>query len=231
MNLLTWGKNAAAAPQPSVSSTTATSTRCEFDDVTVSYGDVVVLENFSARVNGPGLCTVIGHNGAGKTTLLKLACGLQLPISGEVRVDGLSTRDDWASIRRRVSASLYSERAYHFRLTGLQNLIYFGRLAGFTKGQTLQRVLTLREEFSVDLLLERKFSDLSLGQRKIFGMIVAFVLAEDLVVLDEPTATLDAANSRAALSMMQWAVEHGTTVLISTHDSELVDTADQVVVL
>ena len=62
-----------------------------------------------------------------------------------------------------MGVSPYSERSYHFRLTGLQNLIYFGKLAGLRKQETLSRLSPLRQEFTVTPLLERHFSEFSLG--------------------------------------------------------------------
>lgn len=205
--------------------------RIVFRDVSVKYGATTILSSVTEEIRGPGLCSVIGPNGAGKTTLLRLACGISLPTSGSVIVDGRFTSTQWHSIRDCLGVSLYSERSYHFRLTGLQNLIYFGKLAGLRKQETLSRLSPLRQEFTVTPLLERHFSEFSLGQRKIFGMIVALVTGGDLIILDEPTATLDISNSTAALTMMQWAINRGATIVVSTHDQNLIDHSDQVIQL
>lgn len=219
------------ASSPATPAHTPNTTRITFTDVSVKYGTTTIISGFNEQIRGPGLCSITGANGVGKTTLLRLACGISLPTSGSVLIDGESTEKHWSSIRERLGVSLYSERSYHFRLTGLQNLIYFGRLAGLRKKETLNRLAPLRQEFTVDPLLERHFSDLSLGQRKIFGMLIALVIGDDLIILDEPTATLDTTNSLAALTMMQWVIARGVTVLISTHDQNLIAQSDQVVAL
>lgn len=203
----------------------------EIDDITVAYKETVVFDSFSEVIEGPTLCSIIGANGTGKTTLLRLICGTALPRSGDIRINGMSTKDQWSDIRNILGSSLYAERSFHFRLTGLENLIYFGRISGFTRAKTLERLEPLRKEFSIEPLLERKFMQLSLGQRKIFGMIVAFLLTEKLVVLDEPTATLDEANTEAVIEMMQWAVSQGITVVTTTHHPSLVQTSQKVIML
>ncbi|MDK8536655.1 ATP-binding cassette domain-containing protein [Corynebacterium propinquum] len=205
--------------------------KISFRNVDVRYGKNEILTDLNANIYGPGLCSIIGANGSGKTTLLKIACGLSLPSSGEIFVNGLSTKDNWGAVRTNMGVSLYSERSYHFRLTGKQNIVYFGRLNGIKKAHTLEKVQVLSRNFSIEPLLERKFSDLSLGQRKIFGMIVAFVFSGDIVVLDEPTATLDNQNSRAVSAMILWGVDQGKTILITTHDQSLVEQSHQVITL
>lgn len=199
--------------------------------VSVVYGDTTILSDCNCRIKGPGLCSIVGANGVGKTTLLKLICGIALPTRGVVRVDGKSTARQWKEIRRKIGSSIYPERSYHFRLTGLENLVYFGRLSGFTKKETMRRAIQIQNEFNLAPLLQRNFASLSLGQRKIFGMLVAFVLSEDLVALDEPTATLDSHNAAAVVSMIEWAIKKGMTVITTTHDSMVIDKSDQVIQL
>lgn len=211
--------------------TKAETAKFSFRNVSVKYGDVQILEDVNLDTYGPGLISIAGANGVGKTTLLKLACGVSLPTTGEVFVDGLNTAKNWSMIRKKIGVSLYSERCYHFRLTGFQNLLYFGRLAGMRKAEIVAQLAVLGEEFSIDPLMDRHFSELSLGQRKIFGMIVAFVLSDELVILDEPTATLDEHNSLAVLSMINWAIAEGKTVLITTHDPKLIENSHQVISL
>ncbi|MCQ9344100.1 ATP-binding cassette domain-containing protein [Corynebacterium kozikiae] len=203
--------------------------RFKFRDVTVTYSNRTILKDINFTIAGAELCSIIGANGSGKTTLLRLACGISLPTKGDIYVNGYSTERHWNKIRRNMGVSLYSERAFHFRLTGRQNLIYFGRLEGMRKSETLSKLTNISNNFTIAPLLDRRFSELSLGQRKIFGMVVAFILSDDIVILDEPTSTLDNQNSIAAGEMIRWAIDQRKTVLITTHDPNLLEISEQVI--
>ena len=82
---------------------------------------------------------VVGPNGAGKTTLLKLIGGLLYPTSGSIRIEGFDTRIHESKVRRRVGYVINEERSFYWRLTGIQNLEFFGALDNFTRPRRVFR--------------------------------------------------------------------------------------------
>lgn len=201
--------------------------RC--DDVSFSYPDRPVLYHWTKDFPPGTSSAIIGPNGSGKTTLLKLLTGLVIPSSGRVYFGRWNTADDWKKFRSKIGLSLYSERSFNFRLDGYQNAEFIGALNGLHKHEVHERIEELFSRFDAARFFECRFSDLSLGQRSIYGLLVAALTSHGIVILDEPTSTLDAKNRRVVYAMISALTAGGHIMIVSTHDMEVAEACDYVI--
>ena len=176
------------------------------------YGSRWALRDCTLEVPSGSVTALIGPNGAGKTTLLQLAVGLSRPSAGSVRVLGCSPRQDAASVLPRV-AFVAQEHPLYRTLT-VDETMTFGRKLNpsWDDDVALQRLEQL------DLPLGQKVGKLSGGQQAQVALTLALAKRPELLVLDEPIASLDPLARREFLqSVMEAVAETGLTVLLSSH--------------
>ncbi len=196
-------------------SATATSRRVNGVNFSVSAGSVTAL---------------LGGNGAGKTTTIAMLLGLVLPTSGEIRVFGEDmTRNRYAVLHRMNFESPYVN--IPMRLTVRQNLDTFANLYGVV--DPARRIAELAEELRLGEFLDRPAGELSSGQKTRAALAKALVNAPELLLLDEPTASLDPDTAdwiRAKL--LDYRRGRGATILLASHNMQEVERlADRVLML
>lgn len=199
-------------------------------DLTIGYRNrrraTIVAAGLSATARGGELTVLLGPNGCGKSTLIRTLCGLQPPLSGQVLLDGTPLAGVPADrLARRVAVVLTD--AIDPGLLSARELAALGRIPYLTvTGRLSRRDYEIVEQAlaAVDALhlADRPAADLSDGERQRVMTARALAQQPEVLVLDEPTAFLDA-PSRAALTEMlrRLAREQGLTILLSTHDLEL----------
>ena len=184
----------------------------------VFAGDIRVLRDVSLSFEAGDCVSVLGRNGSGKTTLLRLITGNILPACGTVRVAGFATDRHRRQIAELIGVSMYSERAFYFRLTVEQNLRYFQSLRNrFGAGAARERA-DLIEQVGLTPHTRTKFMELSLGQRKRLGLARALIGNPPVIVLDEPFANLDDAGTAVVVDAVEQRRAHGLTTLFTTHE-------------
>ena len=191
------------------------------------YGSTWALSECTLEVPAGSVTALVGPNGAGKTTLLQLAVGLTKPTVGEVRVLGLSPRDDAMSVLPRLGF-VAQEHPLH---------------RGFTVGETLKLGRKLNPSWDdrvahdrierLGLALEHKVGKLSGGQQAQVALTLALAKRPELLLLDEPVASLDPLARREFLnSVMEVVTETGMTVVLSSHIvADLERVCDHLVIL
>ncbi|MBP7096831.1 MAG: ABC transporter ATP-binding protein [Spirochaetia bacterium] len=197
----------------------------EFDRVSFAYENVPVLEDASFHVHSGEFASLVGPNGSGKTTILRLLLGLKTPRAGTIRVFGKAPGAERDAIGY-VPQSLSFDRAFP---VAVREVAAMGRLRGNSGGyRTADREAALAALDAVGIaeLANRPYPALSGGQRR--RVLIARALASEprMLVLDEPTAGVDAASEERLYRTLE-SLKDRTTVLIVTHDttfvSELVD--------
>lgn len=190
----------------------------EMSGVHFSYNTELVLEDVNITVPHLDLCAIVGPNGGGKTTLLKLMLGLLKPDCGEIRVFGKRPRD----VRTRIGY-VPQDFSYDRRLpiTAL-DVVLMGRLGvdsavGPWTGDARERAAEALEAVDVAHLAERRFVDASAGQQQRVLIARALATDPDMLMLDEPTASLDVAAEREIYDLLRDLNECMTIVLV-THD-------------
>lgn len=179
------------------------------------------------------ICALLGPNGAGKTTFIKILVNLVLPSSGSVEVFGHDLRTDPIEARRRIGYVPSDERSFFWRLSGRENLRFFATLHGADRLQVESEIERCSESFSLGRLLPRRFGMLSSGQKKLFAIVRALIPPRPVLVLDEPTNSLDAhASSRLIEHVRDLARTEGRSAVWATHRLEEVErVADRVALI
>jgi ATP-binding cassette subfamily B protein len=211
------------------------------DDVSFRYRDANrdAIEHADIRINAGEIVALVGENGSGKTTLAKLIAGLYEPRSGAVRIDGTDLKElDLTSWRESV-AVLFQD-FIRYALTVTDNI----HLGSTTRSDEADGVRAAALAAGADEFLSRlpdgyqtilgpqfgRGVDLSLGQWQRVALARAFFRDAPLVVLDEPTASLDARAERDLFESVRQLYENKTVVLIS-HRFSTVRSADRIIVL
>jgi len=184
------------------------------------YREVEVFRDVSFHVHRGEFVALTGKNGAGKSTLLRLIVGLLEPAHGQVLVFG-------APPRRRIESIGYVPQHAGFDATfpiRVEEVVGMGRLSGLSpiaKRQRQEDVDWALRQAEVDDLRDRPFSALSGGQRRRVLVARALVGHPKLLVLDEPTANMDADSEKKFYDVLA-RFKGNTTVLIATHDADFV---------
>jgi ABC-2 type transport system ATP-binding protein len=185
-------------------------------DLTKRYRKIIAVDGISFSVPRGSIVGLLGGNGAGKTTTIAMIMGLVLPTKGAARVLGA----DMARERHRVLHRLNFESPYvemPKRLTVRQNLRVFGAL--YSVPDIKRRIAELAGELDLESLLDRPAGQLSAGQKTRVALAKALVNAPDVLLLDEPTASLDPDTADWVRSRLErYRTEHYATILLASHN-------------
>jgi iron complex transport system ATP-binding protein len=211
--------------------------RLAVEDLSYGYPRHVVGGCVSFDIRAGEVLCVLGRNGEGKSTLFKTILGLLPPLAGVVRVDGKSTKN-WTARQRALTFGYVPQSgggAFPFTVA---ELVLMGRTAHrgpFSAPSAADRAAAAQAlaKLSIEPLAQREWVRVSGGERQL--ALVARALAQEprILVLDEPTASLDFGNQVRVLDAVRSLAEsHGLTVLLSTHHPEQAFAcADRVAVL
>jgi cobalt/nickel transport system ATP-binding protein len=209
----------------------------EFDQVCYTYpgSQKPALTDLNLRIPEGARCAMIGQNGCGKTTLFLLANGLYRPQSGTIRWQGQPLGYDRAAlVRLRQQIGLVFQDPEHqiVASTVEEDLSYGLVNQGLPDGEIADRVHQALLDFDLLDLVDTPVHHLSLGQKKRLSIADVMVLRPRLLLLDEPTAYLDPLHTRQLLATLGQIHASGTTILMATHDLDVVQRwADWVVVM
>ncbi|MGZ6315027.1 MAG: ATP-binding cassette domain-containing protein [Candidatus Limnocylindrales bacterium] len=183
----------------------------ETEGLTKYYGRSRGIVEIDLTVESGQIFGFLGPNGAGKSTTIRLLLDLIRPTSGSARVLGLDIHRDRLAIDRRVSyvpgeLSLYAE------LTGRQLVTYLGNLHGPIDGAYRDRLI---ERLELDP--SKRIKSLSRGNKQKVGLVAAFMIRPELIILDEPTAGLDPFVQLELEHLCEETRDEGRTVFISSH--------------
>ncbi len=182
---------------------------------------VEALRGVSFSVDRGCVYGLLGPNGAGKTTTVKILSTLLLPDRGCAWVLGYSVLDEPARVREVIGVSLSVERGFFWKLTGYENLKYFGMLRGL-HGDFLEK----RIDYVMDVVGLKKlgghrkfFEEYSLGMKARLSIARALLHNPEVLILDEPTLGLDPHSARHIRELLvKLAKEEGKSVLITSHN-------------
>ncbi len=195
---------------------------------------VEALEDVSFTVAAGSIAAVVGLNGAGKTTLLKILCNLLTPSSGEVRVAGCLLSCDSPAARMRIGYVPTDERSFFWRISARANLEFFAGLYHIPRRAAARRIDALLEQFGLLGRSGGHFRDYSSGMRKRLAIVRALLHDPQVLIMDEPTNSLDPHWDRHLRRYVRDWVRAGgqRSVVWSTHRMEEVgDVSDDVIQL
>lgn len=189
------------------------------------------LRDISLEVRPGEVVGLIGLNGAGKTSLLKIISTLLWPTSGTVTLDGHDTVTAPSEVCRRLGLVLEGDQGLYDRLTGAQNLVFYGMLAGLARPHAQRRAAELLEMLQLAQRDKLVFG-YSAGMRMRLSIARSLLADPALVVLDEPTRSLDPAASRFTGTLLRELAGQGKAVLMSNHRmDEVAGVCDRVVAI
>jgi len=192
----------------------------------------LALRDVSFNVRGGAVLALLGPNGSGKTTLLKLISTMFLPDSGQVIVHGADTRRDPQQVRRSIGFAIAGERSFFPRLTARENLEFFAALEDVPRKQRrAQSEFMLARTGLLDAAntLVMKFSA---GMYQRLAIARALIKQPAVLLLDEPTRSLDPVVTADLWDLLHEVSTDGTTVVIATHSfQEASAVADSVAIL
>ena len=183
---------------------------------------VIALDDVSFRLQ-PGAClALVGPNGAGKSTLLRLLATIISPTRGNASVAGYDVGRQSEQVRRSIGYTGDSDRSFFWPLTGIENLIFFSRLSGMTGAEAVRESRRWIERVGLQNAAEVRVSGYSAGMRQRLGLARALIHRPAVLLLDEPTANLDAEYRDVAVDIIEDVRREGRGVLVATHDPALV---------
>lgn len=178
----------------------------------------LAINQISLQVTWGEIIGIMGPNGAGKSTLLKVLCTLIRPDSGEATIAG-HPLSEGAKIRQQVGLVLGDDRSFYWRLTGRQNLVFFGALHGLF-GQGLHtRIDYLFEQLNLQEVADMRFDRYSSGMKQRLGICRALLHDPSILFLDEATRSLDQAEKvRFETYLKEQNETNNLTIVLVTHD-------------
>jgi ABC-2 type transport system ATP-binding protein len=199
-------------------------------DLTKVYGTITAVNHISFALAPRTTVALLGGNGAGKTTTIAMLLGLVVPTSGEVRVFGADMGRNRYQVAQRINfQSPYVDLP--MRLTVRQNLTVYAGLYGVANAE--ERIAFLAKDLQLDALLDRATGKLSAGQKTRVGLAKALLNAPELLLLDEPTASLDPDTADwVRRKLKDYAQARRATILFASHNmAEVERLADRVILL
>jgi len=186
----------------------------QVDHLKKSYGSQPALNNITFTVNSGEIVGLIGPNGAGKSTLMKIICSLLLPSSGDVKINGISVKEQSGKIKRHLGYLPENNPLY----ADMYVREYLQYVAGLYKGSVnaAGRVLEVIGLTGLGLEMHKKIGMLSKGYRQRVGLAQAIIHEPDILILDEPTTGLDP-NQIAEIRNLISDLGKEKTVILSTH--------------
>lgn len=202
-------------------------------DVVKRFGSHTALDGVTLDVGAGEVVALLGPNGAGKSTLLRILGTTVLPDAGTAEVAGHDVQVAAAAVRRSIGVMLGDERSWYWRLSGRQNLEFFGVLYGLRRNAARSRARELLRDVGLERAGDRRFDGYSSGMRARLSLARALLTAPPVLLLDEPTRAIDpvaAVDFRERVR--QLATDDGRVLLLATHNLyEAAALADRVIVL
>ena len=186
------------------------------ENLTKKYGDKTALDDLSITINAGEIYGFIGHNGAGKTTAIKCVAGILNFDGGEIKVDGVSVKENPLEIKKKIAYIPDNPDIYAF-MSGLQYLNFIADIFGIPESERKEKIENYAEQFELGADLGRKISDYSHGMKQKLVIISAFLHDPKLIILDEPFVGLDPKAAFILKGIMREFCDKGGAIFFSTH--------------
>jgi len=192
------------------------------------------LDGLDLEVKEGEIFGILGPNGAGKTTLIKICSTLLGKTDGKVTVLGMDIDKEEKNVRKRIGyIGQDSERSTYARLTGKENLEFFGTLYNMTKEEIIERIEEFKKTYENDEIFDKEVMRLSGGQKQAIVVMRGFLHNPDLVFADEISKGLDPLAAKKIRNFVKdYAKEKGKTVIITSQImSEIEELCDRVAII
>jgi len=195
-------------------------------------GETVALNSVSISAKPGEVLVLLGPNGSGKTTFLKLIATMLLPDRGTVSVQGFDTRREPERARASVGFAVANERSFYPRLTARENLEFFASLEDVPRWLRAGRVAEALDRTGLTDAADTLVMKFSSGMHQRLGISRALLKQPSILLLDEPSRSLDPGAAHDLWEWLRSAARKGRTILLASHNfTEAVAVGDRVAVL
>jgi ABC-2 type transport system ATP-binding protein len=202
----------------------------EVDQLTKLYGRFRAVDAISFTLNKGHIVGLLGPNGAGKTTTIQMLVGITLPDAGSIRYFGMDLHKHRTACLERINfASSYN--MLQNRITVWENLIVYARLYSVSKPEA--KISRMGDYFGITGLFNQRFLTLSAGQKTRVNLVKALLNDPEVILMDEPTASLDPDIADRTLSLIeQLKAERNLSIVYTSHQmDEVTRICDEVIFL
>lgn len=202
--------------------------------ITKSFGSVVANKNVNFTVNSGEIHALLGENGAGKSTLMNMLSGVYTPDSGSILVHGSEVK--FSSPKDAIKNGI-GMIYQHFKLieamSARENIIIGNKTAFFyNKKKVDLKIKEVCEKFGLEIDLEKKVHDMSVGERQILEIIKVLYRGADILIFDEPTTVFTPQEVEKLFTIMRRLKEKNCSIIFITHKmDEVMEIADKITVL
>ena len=193
----------------------------EINNLNKSFGSILAVKNINFKIDKGTIIGLLGPNGCGKSTTIGMMLGLIKPTSGTVLINGQNIENNRTNLLEKMNfISPYIELPK--KLTVEENLKVYGRLYGVKNLES--KIFELMEKLNLTQFKKRKTGELSSGQKNRVSLAKALVNDPEILLLDEPTASLDPDVSDYIRTFIEdFASKKGTTILLASHNMNEVE--------
>lgn len=195
---------------------------------------VKAVESVTFEIESGEIFGLLGPNGAGKTTLIKMLCTLIVPTRGEAYVNGWDVTKNGEAVRRSIGLVSGEERSFYWRLTGRQNLNFFGALHNLKSDEVQKRIESLVELLEMQEYIDTRFDEYSTGMKQHLAVARSLLSDAKVLFMDEPTKSLDHSSAEKLRRFIKERIvgREKKTVVFTTHIlKEAADFADRLALL
>ncbi|WP_196759441.1 ABC transporter ATP-binding protein [Streptobacillus moniliformis] len=198
-----------------------------------NYGNKAVLKDINLEINQGEILSILGKNGVGKTTLLSIILKMIEASSGNIKFRNVDIRDiNNKKYYSDINIVLENIQNIYYYMTGLENILYFGSLYGYSKEKILNNVNNWIDLFDLRDDINEKLSIYSRGMIQKLSIIIALINKPKLLLLDEPTLGLDVYSKRKMMDMIKILSEkENITIILTTHQMDIVEYLDSKLIL
>jgi len=205
-----------------------------FEGVSKAYEDQKeALKSVNFDVHKGEFVSLVGKSGAGKTTLLRLLLGEERPTEGRIFFDGIEVqrlrRKDLPCLRQRIG-SVFQDYKLLSSKTTYENVAYAMELMGFEDGEIKRDIPQVLDIVGLSDCADHFPLELSGGEKQRVAIARALITRPDVICADEPTGNLDPYHARDIVQLLLKINELGTTVILSTHNKEIINSLERRVV-
>ena len=194
----------------------------EIKNLTKIYGEKRAVDNLSLHIAPGEIYGFIGHNGAGKTTTLKASVGILDFDEGEIRIGGVSIREDPLACKRRIAYIPDNPDLYEF-MTGIKYLNFISDIFDIAADRRAEEIRRLADTFELTDSLSQPIAAYSHGMKQKLAIIAAWIHSPSLIIKDEPFVGLDPKASHILKGMMRELCDRGGAIFFSTHVLEVAE--------
>lgn len=190
-------------------------------DISKILGDKVIIDNFSYDFNSGINYFLHGKNGSGKTTLLKIISGLIKEDKGKIFLK--DTKNNLLNLK--ISYVDNNPRSFFLRLTGFQNIYFFGALHGLTESQCDVAIIELFKKYNLHNFFSKPVNEFSLGQKQILSLVRGLIIKPDVILLDEVFSSLDESNRLLTVHLLDELLNQNDELIIinASHDKDIIN--------